>query len=192
MRSVSIDRCVETEKLNSLLLWPGELSVLTALMQSVSPRRVAEIGVHAGETAAHLLRLIPSIEEYIGIEVVPDYITSLKIQRKEVLADLPGRMAAHDPRFKLIVRKNGSYDVTLEDLGTLDAMFIDGDHSFDGVMNDTDLAIKCVRKGGIIIWHDYYLAQPDVLGVNQVLDRLPSDRQIFRVEGTCMVFERMQ
>ena len=37
---------------------------------------------------------------------------------------------------------------------TYDCIFIDADHSYQGVKNDYDNAIKCLNKGGTIIFHD--------------------------------------
>jgi hypothetical protein len=39
--------------------------------------------------------------------------------------------------------------------GNVDFMFIDGSHAYDYVKNDTLAALKMVRVGGTIIWHDY-------------------------------------
>lgn len=39
---------------------------------------------------------------------------------------------------------------------SLDFVFIDGDHAFDGVMLDIILWTPKVRRGGIIYGHDYY------------------------------------
>lgn len=37
----------------------------------------------------------------------------------------------------------------------IDLMFIDGNHIYEYVLNDGKKALKCVRKGGFIIWHDF-------------------------------------
>jgi hypothetical protein len=34
-------------------------------------------------------------------------------------------------------------------------VFIDGAHSAEYLENDTALALRMVRPGGIIVWHDY-------------------------------------
>lgn len=39
--------------------------------------------------------------------------------------------------------------------GTLDLLYIDGDHSFDGVIKDLSTWAQKVKKGGIIAFHDY-------------------------------------
>lgn len=151
-------------------LWPGELGFIAGLLRDVSPRRVVEMGVHTGGTAAQLLRLVPSIQEYIGIDVPANYVTPLEVQRGEV-PTAPGFMVVGNPKFRMIIRERGSYDVSPTELGTVDAMFIDGDHSYSGVSNDTELAVQCVRAGGVIIWHDYYPGS-DALGGYEIFGRV--------------------
>ena len=53
---------------------------------------------------------------------------------------------------------------TLDDQ-TLDIVYIDGDHSYEGVKRDLDAAGRKVKKGGIIIVNDYILV--DSLNANQ-------------------------
>lgn len=45
-----------------------------------------------------------------------------------------------------------------------DILFIDGDHSYDGAMNDFKVYSKMVKKGGYIIFDDYndYIHSPEV------------------------------
>ena len=38
---------------------------------------------------------------------------------------------------------------------TVDLIFIDGDHSYKAVLEDTEVALRLIRPGGLIIWHDY-------------------------------------
>jgi predicted O-methyltransferase YrrM len=44
---------------------------------------------------------------------------------------------------------------TIKDLaGYLDFLFIDGDHSYEGVKKDWEMYSPLVRKGGLIAFHD--------------------------------------
>jgi len=47
-----------------------------------------------------------------------------------------------------------SYLNSIED-NYYDIIYIDGDHSYDGVKNDLELAIKKIRNNGLIMGHDY-------------------------------------
>jgi len=45
--------------------------------------------------------------------------------------------------------------------GALDLLFIDGDHSYEGVKKDFEMYQKLVRKGGLIAFHDIMKYTPE-------------------------------
>lgn len=47
--------------------------------------------------------------------------------------------------------------------GELDLVFIDGDHSYEGVKADIEAWLPKVRRGGILAGHDYYTRWPGVV-----------------------------
>lgn len=169
---------------------PGELDALLHLFESVKPRTIIEFGVHEGRNAAAALRNVAGLERYVGVDVPPSYVTKMAVQRKEIPAQ-PGRLAENDPRFELILRPRGTFDLSLDDLPAADAVFIDADHSREGVENDTRLALSVVRPGGIIIWHDDNCLP--VVEVTQTLnDYCDAGARIAHVAGTWLAFERME
>lgn len=139
-----------------------DVEPLIAFSRTFRPKTVIEIGIQRGATAKCILDNSPWIETYIGIDVMPGYRTSVAAQQGEV-PQIAGEIVRHDPRVKLIVKPNGTRDLTPADLPAADLIFIDGDHSLHGVLSDTLLARQVIRKVGIICWHDYgnYLV-PDV------------------------------
>ncbi len=187
--SVTISpRRYDTAGLPARYFNPGELEVLLHLIESVSPKVVIEFGVNNGRTPLAVLRNVPSVERYVGIDVTPDYRTIMPVQRREIPAR-PGELIAHDPRFELVVRARGSFDLTAGDLPAADAIFIDADHSRQGVMNDYALARQVIRPGGIIIFHDDNCLP--VVEVTQTLNDLVSDgAHIEHVAGTWIAYER--
>jgi predicted O-methyltransferase YrrM len=46
--------------------------------------------------------------------------------------------------------------------GFFDSCLIDGGHTADIVENDTAIATRLVRPGGLVVWHDF-CPEPDVL-----------------------------
>jgi SAM-dependent methyltransferase len=134
-------------------LHPGELAVIASLLRGKA--RVVEFGCQNGRTARVLLDSLPGIEHYIGIDVLPGYVPAKAVQRGEV-PDKPGEFALGDDRFRAIVRERGSYDVQAGEISPVDAAFIDGDHSREGVLNDYRLARAAMRRGGILLFHDYH------------------------------------
>lgn len=168
----------------------GELDVLIELVRSVDARCVAEFGCNNGRTAAAIMRNVPTIERYVGVEVPPGYNFSCRVQEREV-PSFPGDLALNDPRFELKLRKRGTFDLTPEDFPECDVVFIDGDHSEAAVRHDRNLALRIVRSGGLIVFHD-----DNGLGtvdVSRTLDDL-HDRgaDIRHVAGTWLAVERVQ
>jgi len=166
----------------------GELDVLIALLRSVNPVRVLEIGVNVGHTAAAVLAAMPAIAQYIGVDVPPDYVPSREWQKQEIPSE-PGSIIS-DARFQLIVRPKGSFDLTAAELEPCHAVFIDGDHGRTAVLCDSALAHQIVPPGGIIVWHDYNDAEG--VDVRSVLDELATqDGGITHVADTWLVFKKI-
>lgn len=168
---------------------PGELEVLVALIASIRPAGIIEIGVNEGRTAKAILQNIDGIERYQGVDVMAGYIPAMAVQRKEVPTK-PGWMATEDPRFELILRPRGSLDLQPDDLSPCDVVFVDGDHGHAAVRHDIKLAEKIVRPGGMIIYHDYHhLGTVDVKVVLE--ERAARGFDIRHVDGTWLAFERV-
>lgn len=163
-------------------LRPGELARLVTLVASVAPRTMLEFGCRDGRAAAVFLHNVPSLEQYVGIDRVPGLRTPDAVP--------PGQLAAADPRFRLLLRRHGAFDLTSSDLPFCDAVFIDAELSRAGVLGNTALALAVVRQGGIIVWHnDNRLPQ---MQVSEALDELAAGGiEISHVEGTWLAFARV-
>lgn len=135
-----------------------ERGVLITLLRELRTETFVEIGINQGLCAEVLLAALPTLRRYVGVDVEPGYIGS-NDQPETNVPEIPAHYALGDHRLEVIVRPRGSFDLTPEDLPICDAMLIDGDHGTEAVVWDTQLAKACVRKGGLILWHDYYLAE---------------------------------
>jgi predicted O-methyltransferase YrrM len=166
----------------------GEMEIIVALVRGA--QSMLEIGCRDGRTARVILHNTPSLVRYVGIDVTPDYIPSLWHQRSEMV-EHPGHLALGDPRFEVIVREQGSRDLSPQhfmafDHGPFDAAFIDGDHYEQMVMHDGWLAREIVRPGGVIIFHDYCNAGVEV---QRALDRLHgAGWPLKHIEGTWLAY----
>jgi predicted O-methyltransferase YrrM len=163
-----------------------ELGVLARLLQG--RRKVMEIGCQNGRTARAMLNSVPGIERYIGVDLERGVVPSHSAQRGEAPV-VAGEFALGDKRFHLVLKPRGSLDVPLEDIhGYLDAVFIDGDHSRQGVERDTYLAIQSLKPGGIVVWHDDF--EPSPVDVSAVLDNFVKTQRwrVYRVAGTWLSY----
>jgi predicted O-methyltransferase YrrM len=73
-------------------------------------------------------------------------------------------------------------------------LFIDGDHSYNGVKTDLEW-IKFVKKGGMVLFHDYY-ENPAInfAGVKKAVDeysQINSDLQLVKKVDYLIVFKKL-
>ena len=66
----------------------------------------------------------------------------------------------------------------------MDYIFIDADHSYECVKNDTAKALEMLRPGGVIVWHDYAAKTPGVYRFIQEFSRI---KAVFRIRSTCLI-----
>jgi predicted O-methyltransferase YrrM len=168
---------------------PGEQEVLLALLDQVTDlETMIEVGVNLGITAKAVLQHVPTIQRYIGIDVPFGYQFELPAQESERPAT-PGILVRRDPRFHLVLRgdRDPRFRLVEELPASCDAVFIDGDHGYQSVLQDSRWAAEIVRPTGMIIWHDY--GNPTV-EVTKALDQLHDEgRKLWHVEGTWIAFE---
>ncbi len=125
---------------------PEELDGLIAaiLALDADPLRVLTIGAHHGGVEWHLARRAHEAERRLSLVVVDvRFRAELSIAIREIRAKFGA-----DVRFI----KAKSESVTAEQIGAMDAAFIDGDHSYDAVRRDFALARLVGAK--LIAAHD--------------------------------------
>ncbi len=72
---------------------------------------------------------------------------------------------------------------------TCDLIFIDGSHAYSYVVSDTEKALKMIKPGGLILWHDY--KGPRVAaGVFQALNEYNNGLKLMHIAGTTLVAYR--
>ena len=73
----------------------------------------------------------------------------------------------NDPRFNLIRKKSNKAYLDFED-NSIDAIYIDGDHTYRGVIKDIKYWAPKVKPGGLIVGDDYLTFSGVKKAVNQV------------------------
>jgi hypothetical protein len=66
----------------------------------------------------------------------------------------------------------------------MDFVFVDGDHSYEYVKNDTEKAFELLAPDGAIAWHDFAGKSE---GVVRYLRELALDKPLMRIRNTCLV-----
>lgn len=133
-----------------------EILALLRILKSASPHRILEIGTASGGTLFLFTRIAAADAQLVSIDLpggpggggypawkIPLFREfPLPGQRLELIRD-----DSHDPavlaRVKDVVGDRG-----------FDFLFIDGDHSYDGVKRDFEMYAPLVIPGGLIAFHD--------------------------------------
>jgi hypothetical protein len=66
----------------------------------------------------------------------------------------------------------------------MDFIFVDGDHSYDGVSSDTEKAFKMLAPSGVILWHDY---APKTLELVRFFKEFTQKKPLFRIRNTSLL-----
>lgn len=136
---------------------------LCRLCALVQPRRIFEIGTYTGYSTLHLAANSPAGRVHTldlpkGAAARPALRTTLMddahiggavAERNYLFDSYPER-----DRVDLLFGDSATFDFSPYHL-QIDLFFIDGAHSYEYVRSDTLNAVRCVRPGGVIAWHDF-------------------------------------
>jgi len=140
-----------------------DYEALAAIILKLKPKQIFEIGTYLGVTSDFFLEILPQTR-VVSIAYPSNYnriIDKLLLRRfnntnlsiKEIGSSVD---KTRIDRFTQLI--GNSHELVAEELikkfGTFDLVFIDGDHSYKGVKQDTELALKIISDNGIICWHD--------------------------------------
>ena len=121
-----------------------DLNVLLPLIDKIDPKHILEIGAWRG-LSANMWLLAFKPERFITIEKE----SSDKVEAIRIPDHLGWQMwyesDSHDQRV---------LDTVKIYMPVVDFLFIDGDHSYEGVKKDWEMYGPLVRKGGIVAFHD--------------------------------------
>ncbi len=118
-------------------------------------KRGLEIGVWRGEFSERILRGMPEVHLHL---IDPWDVYEHSHRTKEGQArDYQRTIERLEPyKERYTIHKAYSQDVANKfENGSLDFLFIDGDHSFEGCVLDLINYVPKVRKGGLVAVHDY-------------------------------------
>lgn len=118
---------------------------------SASPDEVPEVRMWAAKIGWELQK-------------VPPTDTVAFIGRKYLLRDYGHRVCQ-------IYADSRRWDISNYPAGFFDTCLIDGGHDRDVVLNDTEKALRLVRPGGMILWHDF-------CPVRKIVDRFATARGV--------------
>lgn len=157
----AIDYCVDRPVLMGQAR--SEILQLAKILQASAPKRSMEIGTNYGGTLFLLCTLSPPDASIISLDLPSGPFGGGYPRRK---APLFRRFVKGDQDLHLI-RADSHFPETKErvlqilDGERLDYLFIDGDHTYNGVQRDFEMYGPLVRSGGIVAFHDIVTYKPE-------------------------------
>jgi predicted O-methyltransferase YrrM len=153
----SRDVMEQTLEISQGMMHRIDIESLAAAVLYCKPKRVFEIGTYRGASSEMILHLLPKAR-VISIAFVNDRQAGRQFNNDELSAEEVGALvsAGNRSRFTQLIGDSHKVDpeTFVRDHGRMDLVFIDGDHSREGVRQDTELARAILAPGGAIAWHD--------------------------------------
>jgi len=137
----------------------NDYKALAATVIHYKPKRILEIGTYLGVTSDFFLSMLPESEVVSIAYINPRWrlfgrsSNNSELTKKQIGSEvLPERHA----RFRQLYGDSHKLksDSLVNEYGQFDLVFIDGDHSAEGVALDTKLAKRIILESGVICWHD--------------------------------------
>jgi hypothetical protein len=149
----------------------GYYGVLSKVINENNFKKVAEIGIGYGTHAKYILKTT-NVEELILVDPTKYYPNDgFAIDIMNQTPEVPGNnfnelyllinnyLSPYKDRY--IWHRTESLNVTNDQVPdeSLDCVFVDGDHSYEAVVNDLSFWWKKIRSGGQLLGDDYWMEQ---------------------------------
>jgi len=149
--------------------------MLLKIALCTNPKQLMELGSYRGYTALFLAQHISPDARIVTIDRYPDH----------------GEAYRTTSHASMIERRVGATDRAMfarDEPASYNLIFVDADHSYEGVRNDTELVLPLLSPSGFIVWHDYanwgYFSGQN--SVPEYLDELGASLPIGHVPGSTL------
>lgn len=167
---------------------PTDYLLLAALSKRLNQPVCFEIGTWRGESALNMARFAKQVRT---LNLSPQELKRMGFDA--AYADMQGSLCRDAGNVKQLWGNSFSFDFSNYNRSN-DLVFVDGDHHYKSVVNDTKIAFDLLRdEKSVIVWHDYGNGTETVrwevlLGI---LDGTPEDKRkhLYSVNNTlCAVY----
>lgn len=175
----------------------SELGVISAIASGCEDgTNLFEIGTFDGRTSLNLAFSSPSNCNIYTLDLPPEMDTQFSLASGEehmVEKEISGARFEkyRESDSSVILRINQLYgDSASFDFSpyykSCSLVFVDGSHFYDYALSDSYAAMKMIKKGGVIIWHDYGIWE----GVTKALEEIEEKEKLGlkNIRGTSLVY----
>ena len=142
----------------------SELLRFVEIVCARRPRTIVEIGTARGETAFLLARAGAPDAHIVCVDLPAGPFGGVSIPNR---ARLWASFAVDQQTVTLLERDSHdprTAEIVGQMVGSIDVLFIDGDHSYEGVAEDFRMYVPMVAPGGLIALHDIVPGPPEAVG----------------------------
>lgn len=159
----SIEHIQKLIKQNGVIASDDHGQLLHSIVKFFRCETIAEIGVAYGDTTRWLCQAAPNATVH-GFDCWADHgvmekTYGQKSSKEDVAKFL--KYFHNVENFELLkvntITEKDKFLEKISEIGPLDFVFIDGDHSYDGVKNDFELVYPHLSDKGIVVFHDTLL-----------------------------------
>lgn len=159
---------------------PSEITALCAIIRHRGCRNILEIGTFDGNTALNLAANAGAEGRVTTVDLPPDWNGVYEIRVPGLYVNVTDRDAigaqyrshpAAEGRITQVYGDSARLDWSRL-TGPFDFTFIDGNHHYEYVKSDTENALRHLRPGGIIAWHDYGMIEDVSRAVDEYTERI--------------------
>jgi predicted O-methyltransferase YrrM len=142
------------------MLYAYEQLILAAIVRAIAPRTIIEFGTGRGSGTFVLAANSPANARVFTLDLVSaargEY--TQKILRDNNDVGLAYRTTPEASKItQLLVPPGAPMHETLTGLHrTADFIYVDGDHGYAGVRDDTIAALDLAGPNAVLLWHDFY------------------------------------
>jgi hypothetical protein len=175
-----------------------EAWILAALAKEA--KRLFEFGTCTGKTAYLWARNAPEDARITTLTLAPEERTVYRFETGDDPTDTD--TALDESGYTTFLYSGTPVEPKIEQLfgdsktldvgpwaDTCDLVFVDGSHAYSYVVSDSEKALRLVRPGGLVLWHDYAGPRHSA-GVYRALNELAERLPLVRIAGTMLVAYR--
>ena len=158
-----------------------DVVALLHLISTYKPRTLLEIGTNQGQTTQIIADNFPDLQIITcdpGDQIADGQRNEHQSGEHLPQSEIGARVAGYK-NVQIIKKAFTDIDWTGQ---TFDFIFIDGDHSYEAVLQDTRLAATLVNHPGVLAWHD--VDNGAVPGVKKALEEMTELGPITHIEKT--------
>jgi len=162
---------------------PEEYLCMAGLVHTLKPSRVFEIGTHRGRTTRLIADYSGAHTRIHTMDLPPERMMEARCFPEARSALIGEQFRNHPMRAKItqLYADSQTFDFSPYQ-ASMDLVFVDGDHTYEGVKRDSENALRMIRPGGLILWDDYHQRFGDQ--VMEYLHELAKTLPVYRIQST--------